>query len=575
MTNLLIHSQNTSLLELEEFQKHNVDFKIPSDTDVDRYISDLITEQIEPVNPSTIFIKYALGNDYLAFLGLRLAHHIRLHSNRLDLSTIPIIFVGEENVSELIRISDYSDILATSGVYYLNEDLNKVKMLFNRIDQGSLEGLKSRENYLKKVNIPAPLNYDSRHNYMNELSLFLWSEYIGCESLNGDIKDRVQHQLYFKYRIEKDKVDREQSRIESLPTFDMHSKIMLVDDEAKKGWGNFYEYLFSDSENVEFKAVHFDKNNSESMIINTCLKQIEDFNPDVILLDLRLSEKDVFETESHKLTGYSVLEKVKEINRGIQVIVTTASNKTSIFRELNDAGSDDYIIKNIHPEVSCSNLIEAVKIAVKDAVYLKSISVENNKAIKAIKKKGLPKKVSGLKNIHDQLEHNQTNTLIVEFLKAAFETISNDKIKERYTMGILQLYRVIELVCEYYVEERTEKSGKSRNYKYVFEDSTELKHYYFDQGRYRSSLHNGSKMPRIVQAYNVFEHLSGKVDDRIFQSLFKLNSYRNNIAIHPEKRFKEESLEYLFSQDFNRFQKNISTYFSGVCNYLSDLIESN
>jgi len=245
MTNLLIHSNNTSLLELKDFQENNLIFKIPAEKDVDHYISDLITEQIEPVNPDVIFIKYALDNDYLAFLGLRLAHHIRLQNSSINFKNVPIVFVGEETISELIRLSEYSDILATPGVYYVNENLSKVRVLLDRIVQDGLEGVEPRDSYIKRVNIPAPLNYDSRHNDINELSLYLWSEYIGCNKLNKNLQIRIRHNLYFKYRIEKDKIDREKKSIGNLPVFDTQSRILLIDDEAEKGWDKFYNHLFS------------------------------------------------------------------------------------------------------------------------------------------------------------------------------------------------------------------------------------------------------------------------------------------------------------------------------------------
>jgi len=551
MKSLLIHSKNTSLLEFEEFQKHNVDFKIPSDTDIDHYISNLIAEQIEPVNPSVIFIKYALDNDYLAFLGLRLAHHIRLHHSRVNMSMIPIIFVGEETVSELIRISDYSDILATSGVYYVNEDLNKVKALLDRIAQDSLKGLKSRESYLKKVNIPAPLNYDSRHNFINELSLFLWSDYIGCEKLNSDIQDRVQHQLYFKYRIEKDKVDREQSKIDDLPTFDTHSKIMLVDDEAEKGWDDFYEHLFSGSKNVEFKAVHFDKNSSKDTIINDCLTQIEEYNPNVILLDLRLSEKDVFEIQPQNLTGYSVLKKIKEFNKGIQIIVATASNKTSIFRELYNAGADSYIIKNIEPKISCSSLIESLRVAINESKILKPTHTSLSFTIDSVKNNQLKKLNLGEDSNYF---YNELKSELISYLTLCQKLLANQNNTDRFSITLLQFHKCLEVIADYYIEEFYQKDTNS--YHYEFYSGERVK--YFDLNNPTNvKCHNwrqSGRMSVLNKFFNTYQYFTKRVKSSLFLELERLNNYRNDYS-HPNLDHNFESLELLYEEDFKSFRK--------------------
>ena len=50
--------------------------------------------------------------------------------------------------------------------------------------------------------------------------------------------------------------------------------------------------------------------------------------------------------------------------------------------------------------------------------------------------------------------------------------------------------------------------------------------------------------------YAVYHENKLKFDKDLFQKIHKLIEYRNKVAIHPDKRFKEESLEYLFDSDF-------------------------
>jgi DNA-binding NarL/FixJ family response regulator len=571
MTCLLVHSNNTSLLEIEEFQNNNILFSLPTEKDVDHYISELITEQIEDYQPDVLFIKYALGNDYLAFFGLRFAHHIRLYNTSNNLPNIPIVFVGEESVAEIIRLSDYSDILATTGIYYVNEDLYRVRALLDRIYEHGLKGIKTQDHYLNRVNIPAPLNYDSQHNYINEVSLFLWSEYIGCTQFNKDIQTRIEHSLYFKYRNKKDELKREKKNKFKLESFEIQSNVLLIDDESAKGWDKFYYHLFSSSnELIKFNKVDFNKSDTKDNIIDHCINQIEEFSPDIILLDLRLSEKDALEADIKSLTGYSLLEKIKSINKGIQVVVISASNKTTTYKEVIELGADYYVIKNEKADEAYEYLIKALKSAMKEAIYLKPISSRIREAINILKDKQIPKKAIEVRDLYGQLKHSQTNNEILKFLNAAFETISNGKIEERYTIGVLQIYRVIELVCEYYIEE----SKNGHKYNYAFDDNKILKHYEYNRGSYNSITHNGSKMSRMNQAYNVFHQFSNKIDNQLFQNLHNLKEYRNN-SIHPDERFKTKTLESLFEQNFNRFQKDIVNYFSCVCEYLIGIAESN
>lgn len=572
MTNLLIHSNNTSLLELNDFQENNIIFKIPSEKDVDHYISDFITEQIEPVNPDVIFVKYALDNDYLAFWGLRLAHHIRLQNSSNDFYIVPIVFVGEETVSELIRLSEYSDILATPGVYYVNENLSKVKDLLDRIVQDGLKGVETRDSYIKRVNIPAPLNYDSRHNYINELSLFLWSEYIGCDKLNNDIQNRIRHNLYFKYRIEKDKIDREKKSIGNLPVFDIQSRILLIDDEAEKGWDKFYKHLFSSStDKIEFHVAEFDKSSSKDKIIDDCMEKIEGYKPDVILLDLRLSEKDAFESIPQSLTGFSLLEKIKNLNRGIQIIVTTASNKTTIFREVNDIGADNYVIKDERPEESCPNLIAALKETINESKILKPVHSNLLLSIESVQNNQFRKI-----NIGEDSDYfyQEMNSEINAYLIAIQGLVSNRANIDRFSITLLYMHKIMEVLADYYIEIIRPHVGVGSSSKYQDSFYSGEKTYYFIKGHnneFRVIDRDFSKPINVLQQfYNLYYYFTGRSKTNLFEELESLNAYRN-LYSHPNLDEEFIKLEELYKRDFKSFRKTFIRQTTAFFEYLTAL----
>jgi CheY-like chemotaxis protein len=70
----------------------------------------------------------------------------------------------------------------------------------------------------------------------------------------------------------------------------------------------------------------------------------EKFIPDILLLDLRLMhEKGPLPID--QISGTKIFKEIRKINIGLPIIITTASNKISSFRELVKLGADEYWIK--------------------------------------------------------------------------------------------------------------------------------------------------------------------------------------------------------------------------------------
>lgn len=71
------------------------------------------------------------------------------------------------------------------------------------------------------------------------------------------------------------------------------------------------------------------------------LEIFKDYNPDIILLDLKMPH----------MNGYEVMEKLKELNNEIPVIVQTAYAMKSDIIKIKEAGCSDYISKPIEFEI--------------------------------------------------------------------------------------------------------------------------------------------------------------------------------------------------------------------------------
>ncbi len=147
-------------------------------------------------NYDCIFIPFNLNKDlYLDFSGLKVAIHIRL-SPQFKHTHCPIVFYGFENPIHVAKISSYSKILFSIGSLTTN------KISFENFDS-TCDYLKEMSdddyyNFLHELNIIPEVDYSSHHSIANELALFQWSTYIGCDEQIGQVKlNRTR--LYFKY----------------------------------------------------------------------------------------------------------------------------------------------------------------------------------------------------------------------------------------------------------------------------------------------------------------------------------------------------------------------------------------
>src|SRR5688500_6879957 len=153
MKYVIVHSGNSGLVGHLQLFPDETQLMFNSDLndndDVDLYIRDFIQLYKKDINGSKgVFIKYALTPNYGELIGLRLAHYIRLTNELLNGKTIPIIFVGDESPIQILKLSYLGNILATPGVYYVREDLEAVEKVLNRINDDTLKGLVTFDDYI-------------------------------------------------------------------------------------------------------------------------------------------------------------------------------------------------------------------------------------------------------------------------------------------------------------------------------------------------------------------------------------------------------------------------------------------
>lgn len=423
------------------------------DDDIDQIIHSFIRDK-EKSSIESLTIPISLSNNFMEFSGLLLAHHIRL-SREFKFCNVPIVFYGSLKIEQLLRITPLARILLTSNVVYVDT----TKYLFADI-QNLLEGYKVKSfdtsAFLDQIQINPPANYDSHHSVDNEFALIQWSKFIKCyDELPPIFRKEYESKLYFKYlKLKQTLAQAEKPLEKTIIETTGNISILLIDDEAGKGWEAFYSSLFNNSsKEIKFEdsGIDFKDPNISDLIISRVENKVIQFKPDIVLLDLRLLDSDFHkETPPAELTGLKILEKIKEINRGIQVIITTASNKAWNFNLAKQKGAYDFIIKDGFevPEKAIGKFNTALEISFKRAGFLKIIDQKLSILKELIISSAHFKDKDDDEKKPHEIKEDKIRKRMFSYLEIAFELLDlsyNIPQKHKYlAYSYLQLFLLIE-----------------------------------------------------------------------------------------------------------------------------------
>lgn len=422
-------------------------FEDELDVNLDDFLTYLKDKEIQSI---TLPISDTIN--YLEFSGFLLGHHIRL-TEGLRFREVPLIYYGSLDVEILLRLTPLGQILITPNVYYYDlkkEGFHGLEAFVKQVL--AVPKLYSLKKYLDRVHIPPPVHHLSHHSLENELALMRWSEYIGCHtSLPAELKQRTQKGLYFKYfnsqsAISIKELSNSEKTLEN-PSIKASGKVLLIDDEASKGWYEFYKNLFKKygkGSQIELEFLEIDYSNTSVAIVEAADEKVKAFLPDVVLLDLRLCDEDFKQNVlPNELTGARILQNIKAFNQGIQVIITTASDKIWNYQFTQNLRSNGYILKKSTPNVpeELSNLAHTIHHALEAAPPLK----ENYSLIQSLK---AIIQSNSFMQADEILNKFFTNYEIAfELLEKAFEKRKENAMQETHKyMGyaFLQLFLCIE-----------------------------------------------------------------------------------------------------------------------------------
>lgn len=284
---------------------------------------------------------------------LTMAKHIRLSLEALGTGSLcPIIFITELSPRAFMlphSETDDVDVLQTEGIYI--SSLNELNVITKYCKPLDIECYHT--GFLNRINVVPPSEF-SGHSLANQWGARVMYRFTS----GGNIEDstypeleKVKKSLYMKY-IMASTTDIKTLIFQGMVVGSLSERhirsndkrILYIDDCAESGWKDTLKNLFTNAEfeYIDRSVLSFEDYTEEEQ--NKILN--EDW--DLYLLDLRLGgdkEENIYNTD--EFSGMKVLKRIKEHNRGNQVIMFTASNKAWNFKSLlsPDAGANGYYIK--------------------------------------------------------------------------------------------------------------------------------------------------------------------------------------------------------------------------------------
>ncbi|MDD3094115.1 MAG: response regulator, partial [Clostridia bacterium] len=227
-------------------------------------------------------------------------------------------------------------IIHSEGCYYLRLpfNLNKIKSIV--VDE---------VNNLSRIrkHLAAGFNMEVfRHKFANQWGvgrLKMASEFVLKKTVvpveRIDSKEELIAKFIYASGQTEDAIDPNllnqiQSSIQKYRNYIHTKKILYIDDQANNRWSETLQEVLN-LDDSHFLAYSYIPADNQSLIA-CVLDKIRNFNPDCVLLDLRLRPNDELLNFGEQYTGAIVAEEIKNKYVSLPVIMFTASNKVENLR---------------------------------------------------------------------------------------------------------------------------------------------------------------------------------------------------------------------------------------------------
>lgn len=593
MNSLLLHSNNLPAKLIASFES-----KIPfypsraeqfdPQYDLDRFIDARLKDILGGQRFDCIFISLSLNNDdYLQLTGLLVALHVRLTS-KLNHQNVPIVLIGPESHYEISRLSSLDDVIYTPGVFLLNDQSPEAKRQMEDFIQEKKMSLTDEELkiFLDRILISPPSNYTSHHSLANEWGIKRMSEVFSDTlpaALQNDlhkIDQSLGTSLYFKFLEANFKRKRVKTgdKIPAILPWVTGKKVVYIDDEHGKGWGNLLGFLFEKSGAASFEKFEgFKKGLDRDSLLTKIRAYLDGPVPavndaDIYIIDLRLCDQD-FDRNNGDPSGLKVLDHLIGKNNGNQVLIFTASDKIWNMKDAYKRKACAYSIKE-SPELNYtfsqtiklfSDFQGSIRVA-SEKSYLKGFwavmeKIKDSPKIQAISNKGFSQRLIGdggwlnqiftLLLMHDKANYNQILVIFFSILELYSEVLFKfDAINKK---GYLTLETGEEL---YVLHDAREGlfSFERNGFAFQIERGNEISgvELYQEITDTPSVSHaEGNRMKLLTQVIPVLQTRHG-FDKQKIDNIIELKYLRDNLAAHgnnnvdaAQRRIKKEDIDFI------------------------------
>lgn len=478
-------SFDTDIINSTQASEWGVDKVLILDSSISADLSNL------PIDTSSVWFIPSVRNysNSLTYEGADLALRILMRYLMNGVTDIEIVIMGNESETNFMLHYHYPNLLKIPGLHYIR--FNKKYVASYVPDQrGQLKAMDYKL-YLDNLGLKIPSSFKSTHSLTNEWCLFKWNSFMG---FNEDISSLAGH-LYFDYLITIERLNRINNKIATnhlrerimrIPKF----RILVVDDN--EGWHIFFKQLFSNADKVDIRCIGADFNKlTFEYIEKEIIDAVNNFKPDVIILDFRLMEdKDAeVKDDMKQISGYRVLSNLLKGSYknplgsfGRQVIIFTATSRIENILLLREGNADSFILKekpeNYHGKEITKKVISGMVSTLENAIDRAKFLIPLNEKLDMLLQVATSITNSDVKVAAEMTSQSirqltQNNALNDDILKLAF----------------LDLFSILEI----------EKSGK---YKFINDfvqnnAPTNILRHWNNIDNLRNSLAHGDKTVKI------------------------------------------------------------------------------
>ncbi|MBP5422824.1 MAG: hypothetical protein J6Y78_10330 [Paludibacteraceae bacterium] len=524
----------------------NIDYNDSFDFECDdTSLSYTINQNLNAVKYDGIYIPLCFGETLSDFMGLRLAMLIRF-TKSLNWLT-PIIIYGEAGYQDMIS-NECFDILKMPGIYYTHSDYQSI----NDSSQSLADITVSDYNIgLNNIHLNIPSDIGDNHSVSNKWAIHQWAHALNIseESDFDSVEDKVINSLYFKYLVSLNSLKKHVVTNDKDLVINFHEckdkpKVLFVDDQANEGWYEALCYILNDRNDIGVYCLGEDwKQKTSEEIINEVTKEVKKISPDIVILDLRLCTSDFGNKPIKDLTGNRVLRTIKQMNRGIQVLIFSSTSKIWNYQFLTMPqegidGADGFIVKE-RPEDS------------KDSFYTRTIIKHFVASISQCCNLSFRKKLWEQFQ-EDIIRCNSSDSeygkSLARLLELAEDSLFAKQSHLPYASIFINLFRVVEATANEYVDDFAILDSDGQYY-FQFKDGNSLLKFDNSGQLQNNEIFKSEKknLPYLQKICNTLHHL-GTYDSNTYKLVEKRNDF-----IHPNVSKQKKLAEFGAQDVLNAF----------------------